>query len=118
MAATVDHISGGRFDLGLGWGSAEDEFERFGVAIGSRRERAEALGETIEIFRLMCAGEPFDYDGKHFRLRGAYGLPIPVQERIPVHIGGGLADPATLERFGQDVIAPMRALTRPVGNSV
>ncbi|MEE2034836.1 LLM class flavin-dependent oxidoreductase [Rhodococcus chondri] len=89
MAATVDHLSGGRLDLGLGWGSVEDEFERFGVAVGSRRERAEALGETIEIFRLMCTGEPFDYDGKHFRLSGAYGLPVPVQERIPVHIGGG-----------------------------
>lgn len=89
MAATVDIVSGGRLDLGLGWGSVEAEFDMFGIPVGSRRERAEALGETVEIFRKMCAGEPFDYDGRHFRLRGAYGLPVPVQSRIPVHIGGG-----------------------------
>ncbi|MEE2031428.1 LLM class flavin-dependent oxidoreductase [Rhodococcus chondri] len=89
MAATVDNISAGRLDLGLGWGSVEAEFDMFGIPVGSRRERAEALGETLEIFRKMCVGEPFDYDGRHFRLRGAYGLPVPVQSRIPVHIGGG-----------------------------
>lgn len=88
MAATVDHISGGRLDLGLGWGSVEAEFETFGIEVGTRRERAEALDETLEIFRLMCTGEQFEYDGKHFRMRGAYGLPTPVQDRIPVHIGG------------------------------
>ncbi|MDV7352713.1 LLM class flavin-dependent oxidoreductase [Rhodococcus oxybenzonivorans] len=89
MAATVDRISGGRLDLGLGWGSVEAEFEMFGIRVGSRRERAEALGETLDIFRKMCIGAPFDHDGRHFQLRGAYGLPVPVQDRIPVHIGGG-----------------------------
>ncbi|MBF4476508.1 Flavin-dependent oxidoreductase, luciferase family (includes alkanesulfonate monooxygenase SsuD and methylene tetrahydromethanopterin reductase) [Rhodococcus rhodochrous J3] len=89
MAATVDNLSGGRLDLGLGWGSVEAEFDMFGIPVGSRRERAESLGETLEIFRKMCTGEPFDYDGRHFTLRGAYGLPVPTQSRIPVHIGGG-----------------------------
>jgi alkanesulfonate monooxygenase SsuD/methylene tetrahydromethanopterin reductase-like flavin-dependent oxidoreductase (luciferase family) len=88
MAATLDRVSGGRFDLGIGWGSVDAEFEMFGIPVGSRRARAEQLGETLEIFRAMCSGEVFDYAGKHFELRGAYGLPTPVQERIPVHIGG------------------------------
>lgn len=89
MAATVDRLSGGRLDLGLGWGSVEDEFTRFGFPVGTRRERSEALGETLDILTLMFTGEPFDYDGTHFQLRGAYGLPVPAQKRIPIHIGGG-----------------------------
>lgn len=89
MAATFDQVSGGRLELGLGWGSVESELTAFGFRPGSRRERSEALGETLEILDLMFAGEPFDYAGRHFRLEGAYGLPRPVQPRIPVHIGGG-----------------------------
>ncbi|MGN5236770.1 LLM class flavin-dependent oxidoreductase [Rhodococcus sp. SJ-3] len=126
MAATVDNISGGRLDLGLGWGSVEAEFDMFGIPVGSRRERAEALGETIEIFRKMCNGEPFDYDGRHFRLRGAYGLPAPVQSRIPIHIGGGgkqLTMPLVAEhadwwnclgsaRHRIDELAPLRGQAR------
>ncbi|WP_330255116.1 LLM class flavin-dependent oxidoreductase [Nocardia sp. NBC_00565] len=89
MAATLDQISGGRLDLGLGWGSVEDEFAMFGIEAGTRRERSERLAETIEILELMFTGRRFDYAGKHFRLRGAWGLPVPPQGRIPIHIGGG-----------------------------
>jgi alkanesulfonate monooxygenase SsuD/methylene tetrahydromethanopterin reductase-like flavin-dependent oxidoreductase (luciferase family) len=88
MAATVDQISGGRLDLGLGWGSVDDEFAMFGFDVGSRRERSEQLAETIEILDLMFSGETFDYTGKHFRLAGAQGRPVPVQDHIPIHIGG------------------------------
>jgi alkanesulfonate monooxygenase SsuD/methylene tetrahydromethanopterin reductase-like flavin-dependent oxidoreductase (luciferase family) len=88
MAATVDVISGGRLDLGLGWGSVDEELEAFGFGGASRRARAEALDETLQIVELMFSGEPFDHDGRHFRLRGACGRPRPVQTRVPVHIGG------------------------------
>jgi alkanesulfonate monooxygenase SsuD/methylene tetrahydromethanopterin reductase-like flavin-dependent oxidoreductase (luciferase family) len=88
MAASLDQISSGRFDLGLGWGSIEEEFTMFGFEVGSRRERSERLAETIEILRLMFAGEAFDYAGKHFQLKNAWGLPVPAQGRIPIHIGG------------------------------
>jgi len=88
MAATLDHVSNGRLDLGLGWGSIEEEFAKFGFEVGSRRERAERLAETIEILRLMFSGEAFDYAGKHFKLENAWGLPRPVQPTIPIHIGG------------------------------
>ncbi|WP_395108044.1 LLM class flavin-dependent oxidoreductase [Actinomadura sp. SCN-SB] len=89
MAATFDQVSGGRLDLGLGWGSAEDELRDLGFGPATRRGRSEALAETLQILRLMFAGEPFDYEGRHFRLKGAYGLPRPVQQRVPIHIGGG-----------------------------
>jgi alkanesulfonate monooxygenase SsuD/methylene tetrahydromethanopterin reductase-like flavin-dependent oxidoreductase (luciferase family) len=88
MAATVDHISDGRLDLGLGWGSVEDELAAYGFDGKTRRQRAEELDESLDVIKLMFAGEAFDYDGRHFRLRGAIGRPTPVQAKLPIHIGG------------------------------
>jgi len=89
MAATVDVISGGRLELGIGWGSVPDELAAFGIGTGAPRERAARLGESLAILDLMFAGESFDFSGEHFRLRGAIGRPVPVQSpRPPVHIGG------------------------------
>jgi alkanesulfonate monooxygenase SsuD/methylene tetrahydromethanopterin reductase-like flavin-dependent oxidoreductase (luciferase family) len=88
MAATVDHISGGRLDLGLGWGSVDEELTAFGYGAPTRTRRSRELAETLEIIGKMWTGEPFDHSGPSFTLRGAYGLPTPVQGRIPMHIGG------------------------------
>jgi alkanesulfonate monooxygenase SsuD/methylene tetrahydromethanopterin reductase-like flavin-dependent oxidoreductase (luciferase family) len=89
MAATLDVISHGRLELGIGWGSVPDELRTFGFGPDSPRTRAQKLRETLEILDLMFSGEPFDYDGQHFTLHGARGRPTPVQARVPVHIGGG-----------------------------
>lgn len=51
--------------------------------------RAEELDESLDIIKLMFSGESFDYNGRHFRLRDAIGRPTPVQQRLPIHIGGG-----------------------------
>ncbi len=88
MAATVDVLSDGRLELGIGWGSVEAELEMFGVGRAPPPVRAARLRETLEILPLMFAGERFDYDGEHFRLVGAIGRPPPVQAHVPVHIGG------------------------------
>jgi alkanesulfonate monooxygenase SsuD/methylene tetrahydromethanopterin reductase-like flavin-dependent oxidoreductase (luciferase family) len=88
MAATLDVISDGRLELGLGWGSVDAELRTFGIDAGPAPERAARLRETLEILPRMFTGEPFDYAGTHYQLTGALGRPIPVQPRIPVHIGG------------------------------
>lgn len=89
MAATVDVMSGGRLELGLGWGSVDAELTAFGIGGGSRRERAARMRESIEVLDLMFTGEPFDYEGAHVSLRGAIGRPVPVQQpRPPLHVGG------------------------------
>jgi alkanesulfonate monooxygenase SsuD/methylene tetrahydromethanopterin reductase-like flavin-dependent oxidoreductase (luciferase family) len=88
MAATLDVLSGGRLELGLGWGSVDAELRTFGIDAGPAPERAARLRETLEILPRMFAGEPFDYPGAHYRLAGAVGRPLPVQPHIPVHIGG------------------------------
>jgi alkanesulfonate monooxygenase SsuD/methylene tetrahydromethanopterin reductase-like flavin-dependent oxidoreductase (luciferase family) len=88
MAATVDVISGGRLELGLGWGSVEEELVAYGFGAAPPRVRAAQLGEAIEVIELMFAGEPFDFDGDHFQLKGATGRPRPLAGRVPVHVGG------------------------------
>jgi len=88
MAATLDALSGGRLELGLGWGSVDAELRAFGIDAGPAPERAARLRETLEILSRMFAGERFDYAGTHYQLEGARGRPVPVQPRIPVHIGG------------------------------
>jgi len=88
-AATFDVLSNGRLELGIGWGSVPDELRMFGFGPELAGVRAAKLRETLEIMQLMFAGSPFDYDGVHFSLRNAIGRPVPVQSKVPIHIGGG-----------------------------
>ncbi|GAB2851146.1 LLM class flavin-dependent oxidoreductase [Actinocorallia aurea] len=86
-AVTLDHASGGRFELGLGWGSVPSELEAFGVGSASARHRLTRLAESLEILRGLWAGETVDHYGEHFTLVGARQLPVPTGP-IPLTIGG------------------------------
>lgn len=86
-AVTLDHASGGRLDLGLGWGSVAAEFDTFGVGPTEARVRVGRMKETLEIVKALWAGETVDYAGEHFTLKGAYQAPGPLG-RIPIVIGG------------------------------
>ena len=89
MAATVDVLSGGRLELGIGWGSVPEELDTYGIDAGPPAVRAARLAETLAVLDLMFAGERFDFAGEHVTLRGAIGRPVPVQQpRPPVHLGG------------------------------
>ena len=86
-AVTIDHASGGRFEIGIGWGSVPDEIERFGIGSTDAGLRVDRLKESLEIMTALWRGETVDYDGEHFRLRGAQQQPVPLTT-IPVTIGG------------------------------
>ncbi len=86
-AVTIDHASGGRFELGLGWGSVPAEFEAFGIGSTEPRARVSRLRESLEIITALWRGEVVDYEGEHFHLRGAQQQPVPLG-RIPIVIGG------------------------------
>ena len=86
-AVTLDHASGGRFELGIGWGSVVEEFTTYGVRPTAARERVGRLKETLEIVRALWTGEPLDYEGEWFQLVAARQMPTPLGQ-IPVVIGG------------------------------
>jgi alkanesulfonate monooxygenase SsuD/methylene tetrahydromethanopterin reductase-like flavin-dependent oxidoreductase (luciferase family) len=92
-AVSVDHASGGRFELGIGWGSVPTELDTFGVGSTEPRDRVERLGETLQVVRALWTGEPVDFDGRFHQVRGGRQQPTPLV-RIPIVIGG--AGPKTL----------------------
>jgi alkanesulfonate monooxygenase SsuD/methylene tetrahydromethanopterin reductase-like flavin-dependent oxidoreductase (luciferase family) len=93
QAVSLDHASGGRFELGLGWGSWADDFSRFGVDPPEPADRVRRLRETLEVLKALWSGETVDYDGSFHHLRGARQVPAPAG-KIPIVIGG--AGPKTL----------------------
>src|SRR4051794_29212653 len=71
QAVSIDHASGGRYELGIGWGSVRDEFTTFGVGSVEPRERVDRLRESLAVIRALWAGEAVDYDGTYHQLKGA-----------------------------------------------
>ncbi len=86
-AVSIDHASGGRFDLGIGWGSVPDEFLTFGVKPTEPADRVARLRETLEIITALWAGESVDHEGANFSLQAAQQAPQPLGH-IPIVIGG------------------------------
>lgn len=93
QAVGLDHASGGRFELGLGWGSWASEFEAFGVGSTANRERFDRLAETVEVVQALWSGSAVEFEGAHHRLAGAVQRPTPTRP-IPLVIGG--SGPKTL----------------------
>jgi alkanesulfonate monooxygenase SsuD/methylene tetrahydromethanopterin reductase-like flavin-dependent oxidoreductase (luciferase family) len=93
-AVTLDHASGGRFELGIGWGSVVEEFTTYGVRPTLARERVGRMKETLEIISGLWTGEAVDYEGEWFQLVAARQMPAPLA-KIPVVIGG--TGPRTME---------------------
>jgi alkanesulfonate monooxygenase SsuD/methylene tetrahydromethanopterin reductase-like flavin-dependent oxidoreductase (luciferase family) len=87
QAVTIDHASGGRFELGIGSGSVPEELATFGIGAMSTGERIDRLDETLEVLRALWTGERFDHEGTYFALHGAMQRPVPTRP-IPVVIGG------------------------------
>ncbi len=89
LATTLDQISGGRAILGIGGGWFEDDHRAFGLDFGSGfGERLDRLGESVDIIRRLLDGERFSHDGRFYRLRDALAAPRPIQDHLPILIGG------------------------------
>jgi probable F420-dependent oxidoreductase len=88
-AASIDVLSGGRFDLGLGAGWMREEFDAFGYRFGSTGERFAALEESLEVMKLLFAGEAVTYDGPTVTLREAVLAPAPSRPALWVGGKGG-----------------------------
>lgn len=89
MATSLDVISGGRFELGIGSGSYPSEHERAGLRWGTARERSAELDEALAVITSMFENESSSFDGGYYRLRDMPNVPAPVQRpRPPIHVGG------------------------------
>ncbi len=86
-AVSIDHASGGRFELGIGWGSVASELTGFGVGSAEPADRVARLRETLEVLQALWSGEVVDYQGRFHRLDGVQQLPRPLAH-IPIVIGG------------------------------
>jgi F420-dependent oxidoreductase-like protein len=84
---TLDHVSGGRAQLGIGSGWFELEHDAFGIEFGTFTDRFEKLEEALQIILPMLRGERPSFSGKHYNVVDAINEPAPLS-RIPVMIGG------------------------------
>ncbi len=89
MATTLDIVSGGRLDLGIGAGWNEEECDAYGIELGTLTERFDRFEEACAVIVGMLTQETTDFDGKYFQLREARNNPNPVQSpHPPICIGG------------------------------
>ncbi len=89
MSSTLDVISGGRFELGIGAGWKEEEWRAYGYGFPTLAERMGALGDALEVIRTMFAPGRATYEGRFAQVRGAINVPKGLQEpRIPIIVGG------------------------------
>ncbi|WP_432793634.1 LLM class F420-dependent oxidoreductase [Rhodococcus ruber] len=89
-AATVDVLSGGRLELGIGAGWMKEEFDKAGIAYERPGVRIEKLEETLQILDVLLRGRECNFEGKHYRIDGLKGSPRPRQgPRPPIAVGGG-----------------------------
>lgn len=102
---TIDHLSGGRAEVGLSAGWWQNEHEAFGFDFEPPDRRLGRLAETVEILRALFTGERLDYEGEFFTLHGAYCRPRPIQGRPRIWIAAsgeeGACGQAGLELAGR-----------------
>src|SRR5687768_3782583 len=89
MAATLDVISDGRLELGIGGGWNQQECDAYGIELPPLKERFDRFDEALEVITRLLTNTTSTFDGKHYQLRDAYCEPKPVQQpSIPITIGG------------------------------
>jgi len=88
LSSTIDVISGGRFELGIGAGWKEEEWRAYGYGFPTLAERMGALGDHLEVITRMLGEGRATYDGVFASVRGAINEPKGLQPRIPIIVGG------------------------------
>jgi F420-dependent oxidoreductase-like protein len=101
MAATLDNVSNGRLELGLGAGWMEEEYKAYGYHFGSGGVRADQLKEGVEIIKKMFTEEKPSYTGKYYSITEAYNNPKPVQKPHPPITIGAAAEKKMLRLVAQ-----------------
>src|SRR5260370_3051783 len=88
-AATLDVLSEGRLELGLGAGFSRPEYEQAGIAFDAAEVRTERLEEALHVLRGLFTGQPFTFAGKHYAVSGLQSFPTPLHRPHPPFLVGG-----------------------------
>lgn len=88
IAATLDRISEGRLEFGLGAGWKQIEYDAYGITFPSVKDRMDQLEESIQIIKKLWTESSVNFNGKHYKLKNAFSAPKPVQKLPPIFIGG------------------------------
>lgn len=104
-AATLDVLSGGRLELGIGAGWMTTDYEQAGIPLDPAGVRIDRLAEALTVLKGLFADGPVDFAGEHYRLAGLEGTPKPVQRpHPPILIGGGGKRILTLAAQQADIV--------------
>ena len=105
-AATMDYLSGGRFEFGLGAGWIKNEYEAIDLSFDEFPERFSRFAETIHAYKAFMSGEPLNVDGQTIKWSGFHGTPTPAQTPYPpIMIGGGSKKILTFAGQEADVVS-------------
>jgi alkanesulfonate monooxygenase SsuD/methylene tetrahydromethanopterin reductase-like flavin-dependent oxidoreductase (luciferase family) len=88
MAATIDHVSGGRLELGIGAGWWQMEHDEYGIPFHTPARRIRMVGETAKILRSLWTEHRTTFEGRYYQLKDALAEPKPVQRPLPLWVGG------------------------------
>jgi alkanesulfonate monooxygenase SsuD/methylene tetrahydromethanopterin reductase-like flavin-dependent oxidoreductase (luciferase family) len=101
MAVTIDHLSGGRLELGVGAAWADIEHEMLGIEFGTAGQRVAWLDEACQVMKLLFTQERTTFAGERYELREAIANPKPVQRPYPPFWIGGRGERKTLRVIAQ-----------------
>lgn len=105
-AATLDLLSGGRFELGVGAGWHGGDYEQTGIPFDPPGVRVGRLEEAVQIMKALYGEEPVTFEGEHYRITGLQGQPTPVQKpRPPLLIAGGGKRMLSMAAREADIVA-------------
>ncbi|HTK11627.1 MAG TPA: LLM class F420-dependent oxidoreductase [Ktedonobacteraceae bacterium] len=113
IATTVDVISNGRLDFGIGAGWNQTEHDMYGMELYAPGERIKRLGEACEVIKLLWTETRANFDGKYYQLKDALCEPKPVQKPYPPFVIGGSGEQLTLR-----VVAKYASIWNFVGGDI
>jgi F420-dependent oxidoreductase-like protein len=102
MGATLDHVSGGRFELAIGAGWHGAEYQAYGFDFPPVGVRIAQLAEAVPLIKKLWTGEPVDFEGTYYRIRNGMCRPRPVQTPRPTIVIGGSGEKKTLRLVAQE----------------
>ncbi|MFN8018884.1 MAG: TIGR03621 family F420-dependent LLM class oxidoreductase [Acidimicrobiales bacterium] len=102
--ATIDRLSGGRLEVGLGAGWMLSDYEQSGIAYDPGKVRVDRFEEGLTILKGLLGPEPVTFAGEHYQITGLDGLPKPVQSPVPILVGAGMKRMLTIAAQQADIV--------------